>query len=50
MFDLREQRLVNFALKRWGIDQLPGEPATVRADKFAEGNEVFTIRLKQRAE
>ena len=44
MFDLRERKLVDFALKRWGIDQLPDEPVTVRVDNFAEGSEVFTIQ------
>lgn len=50
MLDLRERRLVNFALARWGIEHFPDEPAAVYVDNFKNGEEVFTIRRQQEDE
>ncbi|MBM9538814.1 hypothetical protein [Desulfobulbus alkaliphilus] len=47
MFDLREKSLVNFALTRWGVDQLPDEPAAVHVDNFKKPGEVYRIWRKQ---
>jgi hypothetical protein len=42
--DLREEKLVNFALERWSVDQLPDEPARLNIDSFEAYNEIFAFR------
>jgi hypothetical protein len=39
--DIREQRLVNFALKRWQIQDITRPVERVKIDSRFEGNEVF---------
>jgi len=39
--DHREQKLINFAITRWRVDELDRKAMEVTVDSFAEGNEVF---------
>lgn len=43
LFDVREERLVNFALRRWGVEGVPGESGRVTINSFNGGNEIFQI-------
>ena len=44
MFDLREQRLVNFALKRWNIEGLHKPIKRVKLNSFTDQNEIYSHR------
>lgn len=44
MFDLRETELINFALKRWGVEVLPDEQVKVIIDSFKKEEERVQIK------
>ena len=42
--DIREQRILNFAIKRWAVDGLSKPVEKVLIDSFSEDNEIFKCK------
>jgi len=45
MFDHREEKLVNFALNRWRINELSDNIKRIKIDSFTDKNEVYFAKL-----
>ena len=45
--DKREEKMVNFALKRWGISGLRDNVSKVTLDSLSDKNEIYTLHPKK---
>ncbi|MFQ6078504.1 MAG: hypothetical protein ACE5NJ_05135, partial [Thermodesulfobacteriota bacterium] len=41
--DIREEKMINFAIKRWGVEDEYKKQAEINSETPNEKNEIFTI-------